>query len=82
MLQRDATGTVDFLKEGNRKHYFIRVNVKDWETWPFPSDAFLIHRGKSRNKKFKQGDKVSFKAVEVNGDLRAWKIAKLWPEGD
>ena len=82
MIKLDAKGTVDYLKEGNRKHYFIRVNVKDWETWPFPSDAFLIHRGKSRNKKFKQGDIVSFQAVEVNGDLRAWKISKLWPDSD
>ena len=82
MIKLDATGTVDYLKEGNRKHYFIRVDVKDWATWPFPSDAFPIHRGKSRNKKFKQDDIVSFQAVEVNGDLRAWKISKLWPESD
>ncbi len=82
MIKLYATGTVDYLKEGNRKHYFIRADVKDWGTWPFPSDAFLIHRGKSRNKKFKQGDIVSFQAAEVNGDLRAWKISMLWPDSD
>ena len=82
MIKLHATGTVDYLKEGNRKYYFIRVDVKDWGTWPFPSDSFPIHRGKSRNKKFKQDDIVSFQAVEVNGDLRAWKISTLWPDRD
>lgn len=82
MIKLNATGTVDYLKEGNRKYYFIRVDVTDWEAWPFPSDAFPINRGKSRNKKFKQDDEVSFVAVEVNDDLRAWKITKLWPDND
>ena len=81
MIKLNATGTVDYLKEGNRKYYFIRADVKDWGAWPFPSDAFPIHRAKSRNKKFKQDDIVSFQAVEVNGDLRAWKI-KLLPDSD
>ena len=82
MIKLDATGTVDYLQEGKRKFYFIRVDVKDWDTWPFPSDAFPIHRGKSRNKKFKQDDIVSFQAVEVKGDLRAWKITKLETDSD
>ena len=80
MIKLYATGTVDYLKDGRKKHYFIRVDVKDWATWPFPSDAFPIHRGKSRNKKFKEGDLVAFKAVENKGDLKAWKISKLYPE--
>jgi hypothetical protein len=82
MIIRDATGTVDFLQEGKRKYYFVRADVKDWKTWPFPSDAFPIHRGKSRNKKFKEGDRVTFQAVEKNGDIKAWKISLLWPESD
>ena len=82
IIKRDATGTVDYIKEGRRKYFFVRADVKDWKTWPFPSDAFLIHRGKSRNKKFKEGDLVAFKAVENNGDLKAWKISKLYPESD
>ena len=56
MIKLKATGTVNYLKEGNRKFYFILVDVTDWETWPFPSDAFPIFRGKSRNKKFKQDE--------------------------
>ena len=82
MIKLDATGTVDYLKEGRRKYYFVRADIKDWETWPFPSDAFPIHRGKSRNKKFKQGDRVTFQAIEKKGDLKAWRILKLWPEDD
>ena len=82
MIKLNATGTVDYLTEGKRKYYFIQANVKDWDTWPFPSDSFPIYRGKSRNKKFKQGDIVSFQAIEVNGDLRAWKISTLWPDSD
>jgi hypothetical protein len=77
MIQCDATGTVEYLKEGKRKYYFVRADIIDWQTWPFPSDAFPIHRGKSRNKKFKEGDRVAFQAIEKNGDLRAWKIALL-----
>ncbi len=77
MIKLEATGTVDYLKEGRRMYYFIQADVIDWQTWPFPSDAFPIHRGKSRNKKFKQGDRVSFQAIELKGDLRAWKIKKL-----
>ena len=77
MTKRDATGTVDYLQEGKRKYYFVRADVQDWKTWPFPSDAFPIHRGKSRNKKFKEGDSVTFQAIEKNGELRAWKIALL-----
>ena len=76
MIKLKATGTVNYLKEGNRKFYFILVDVTDWETWPFPSDAFPIFRGKSRNKKFKEGDIVAFQAIEKNGELRAWKISK------
>ncbi|MCK5703345.1 MAG: hypothetical protein KAI29_19435 [Cyclobacteriaceae bacterium] len=82
MIKCNATGTVDYLQEGRRKYYFIKADVKDWNTWPFPSDAFPIHRGKSRNKKFKKGDRVAFKAIENKGDLRAWKIFKLWSESD
>lgn len=82
MISLDATGTVDYLQEGRRKYFFIQADIKDWNTWPFASDAFPIHRGKSRNKKFKKGDRVSFKAVELKGDLRAWKISKLWSEED
>jgi len=82
MIKLDATGTIDYLKEGNRKYYFVRADVKDWKTWPFPSDAFPIHRGKSRNKKFKKGDIVAFQAIEKKGDLRAWKISKLYPDSD
>jgi hypothetical protein len=82
MIKLDATGTIDYLSEGRRKYYFVRADVKDWKTWPFPSDAFPIHRGKSRNKKFKEGDRVAFQAVEKNGDLKAWKISLLEPESD
>jgi hypothetical protein len=82
MIKLDATGTIDYLSEGRRKYYFVRADVKDWKTWPFPSDAFPIHRGKSRNKKFKEGDRVTFQAVEKNGDIKAWKISLLWPESD
>ena len=82
MIKLKARGTVDCLKEGRRKYYFVRADVKDWKTWPFPSDAFPIHRGKSRNKKFKEGDIVAFQAVEKDGDLKAWKISKLWRESD
>ena len=82
MIKRDATGTVDYLEEGRRKYYFVRADVLDWKAWPFPSDAFPIHRGKSRNKKFKQGDRVSFQAVEKNGDIKSWKLSLLSPEGD
>ncbi len=64
-------------KEGRRKYYFVRADVIDWKTWPFPSDAFPIHRGKSRNKKFKEGDRVAFQAVEKNGDIKAWKISLI-----
>lgn len=80
MIKRDATGTVDYLQDGRRKYYFVRSDVKDWLTWPFPSDAFPINRGKSRNKKFKAGDLVAFQAVEKDGDLRAWKISKIETE--
>ena len=82
MTKYDATGTVDYLKEGRRKYFFVRADIKDWKTWPFPSDAFPIHRGKSHNKKFKKGDRVAFQAIENKGDLKAWKISKLWPESD
>lgn len=82
MIKLNATGTVDFLKDGRRKYFFVQADVKDWETWPFPSDAFPIHRGKSRNKKFKKGDRVAFQAIELKGDLKAWRIAKLVPESD
>ncbi|MCD4709504.1 MAG: hypothetical protein K8R52_01550 [Bacteroidales bacterium] len=82
MIKHDATGTVDYLKEGRRKYFFVQADIKDWKTWPFPSDAFPIHRGKSRNKKFKKGDRVAFQAIENKGDLKAWKILKLWPEGN
>ena len=82
MIKLKARGTVDCLKEGRRKYYFVRADVKDWKTRPFPSDAFPIHRGKSRNKKFKEGDIVAFQAIEKEGDLRAWKISKLWPDSD
>ena len=82
MIKLDATGTIDFLKDGKRKYYFVLADVKDWKTWPFPSDAFPIHRGKSRNKKFKEGDRVAFQAVEKNGDIKAWKISLLEPESD
>jgi hypothetical protein len=82
MIKRDATGTVDYLQEGKRKYYFILADVKDWQTWPFPADAFPIYRGKSRNKKFKRGDKVAFQAIEKDGELRSWKIALLWPENE
>ena len=77
MIKREATGTVDCLIEGRRKYYFVRADVKNWNTWPFPSDAFPIFRGKSRNKKFREGDSVIFQAVENKGDLKAWKIKKL-----
>ena len=82
MTKRDATGTVDYLKEGRRKYYFVQADINDWETWPFPSDAFPIYRGKSRNKKFKSGDRVAFQAIEKDGELRAWKIAILDPESE
>ncbi len=82
MIKYKTTGTVDCLKEGRRMYYFVRADIKDWDTWPFPSDAFPIHRGKSRNKKFKQGDRVTFQAIENKGDLRAWKILKIWSEDD
>ena len=82
MIKRDATGTVDYIKEGRRKYFFVRADVKDWKTWPFPSDAFPIHRGKSRNKKFKQGDRVTFQAIENKGDLKAWRIQILLTEDD
>jgi hypothetical protein len=82
MIKLDATGTVDYLKEGRRKYYFVRADIKDWKTWPFPSDAFPIHRGKSRNKKFREGDIVTFQAIEKEGDLRAWKISKSEPDND
>ncbi len=82
MIKHDGTGTVGYLKEGRRKYYFVQADVKDWKTWPFPSDAFPIYRGKSRNKKFKKGDRVAFQAVEYKGELRAWKMSKLWPESD
>ncbi len=77
MIHCDATGTVEYLKEGKRKYYFVRADIIDSQSWPFPSDAFPIHRGKSRNKKFKEGDRVAFQAIEKNGDLRAWKISLL-----
>ena len=80
MIKHNATGTVDYLIEGRRKYYFIQADVKDWKTWPFPSDAFPIFRGKSRNKKFKKGDRVAFQAVECEGDLRAWKIKIMLTE--
>ena len=80
MIKLKATGTVDCLTEGRRKYYFVRADVKDWNRWPFPSDAFPIHRGKSRNKKFKEGDIVAFEAVEKEGELRAWKISKILPD--
>jgi len=80
MIKCKATGTVDYLKDGRRKFYFIKADIIDWQTWPFPSDAFPIHRGKSRNKKFKAGDRVTFLAIEKDGDLRAWKITLLDPE--
>ena len=76
MITLDATGTIDYLQEGRRKYYFVQAG-SELRSWPFSSDAFPIHRGKSRNKKFKKGDRVSFKAVELKGDLRAWKISKL-----
>lgn len=82
MIKLNATGTVDFLKDGRRKYFFVQADVKDWETWPFPSDAFPIHRGKSRNKKFKKGDRVAFQAIELKGDLKAWRIGLLLPESD
>ena len=82
MIKLKATGTIDCLKEGRRKYYFVRADVKNWNTWPFPSDAFPIHRGKSRNKKFKEGDIVSFLAIENKGDLKAWKISKIFPDVD
>lgn len=82
MIKQDALGTVDYLIDGRRKYYFIRADVKDWKTWPFPSDAFPIHRGKSRNKKFRKGDRVAFQAIENKGELRAWKISRLWSESD
>ena len=82
MIKLKARGTVDCLKEGRRKYYFVRADIKDWKTWPFPSDAFPIYRGKSRNKKFKEGDRVAFKAVEKNGEIKAWKILLLDPESD
>lgn len=77
MIKCDATGTVDCIQEGRRKYFFIQADIKDWRTWPFPSDAFPIFRGKSRNKKFKAGDRVAFKAIEKDGELRAWKISLL-----
>lgn len=82
MIKLNATGTVDYLKDGRRKYFFVQADVKDWETWPFPSDAFPIHRGKSRNKKFKKGDRVAFQAIELKGDLKAWRLALLLPEID
>jgi len=82
MIKRNATGTVDYLKDGRKKYYFVRADIKDWNAWPFPSDAFPMHRGKSRNKKFKEGDEVAFQAVENNGELKAWKIILLNPESD
>jgi len=82
MIKRDATGRVDYLIEGRRKYYFIQADVKDWKTWPFPSDAFPVFRGKARNKKFKKGDRVSFQAIESVGDLRAWKIKIILTEYD
>jgi len=82
MIIQKATGTVDYLQEGRRKYYFVRADVRDWQSWPFPSDAFPIHRGKSRNKKYKQGDRVTFQAVEKNGDVKAWKLSILEPEHD
>jgi len=77
MIKHGVTGTVECLKEGRRKYFYVRANVKNWNTWPFPSDAFPIWRRKSRNKKFKEGDEVIFQAVEKDGDLRAWRIKKL-----
>jgi len=82
MVKKEVLGTVDYLMEGRRKYYFVRADVKDWNTWPFPSDAFPVHRGKSRNKKFKKGDRVAFQAVEKKGELRAWRISKLSPDND
>ena len=82
MIMQKATGTVDYLQEGRKKYYFVRADVKDWKSWPFPSDAFPIHRGKSRNKKYKQGDRVAFQAVEKNGDIKAWKLSILDLEND
>jgi len=82
MIKCETTGTVEYLKEGRRKYFFVRADIKDMQTWPFPSDAFPIHRGKSRNKKFKEGDRVTFQAIEKNGDLRAWRIALLFPESE
>ncbi len=82
MIKLDATGTVDYLKDGKRKYYFIQADIIDWETWPFPSDAFPIHRGKSRNKKFKTGDRVAFQAIEKDGELRAWKISMILSESE
>jgi hypothetical protein len=82
MIKLDATGTIDYLQEGRRKYYFVLADVNDWTTWPFPSDAFPIHRGKSRNKKFKIGNRVAFQAIEKEGELRAWKISLLSPESE
>jgi len=82
MTKRETTGTVDYLKEGRRKYYFVKADILDWETWPFPSDAFPIFRGRSRNKKYKIGDRVAFQAIEKDGELRAWKISLIDPEND
>ena len=82
MIKVKATGTVDYLQEGRRKYYYVLADVKDGQPWPFPSDAFPIFRGKSRNKKFKAGDRVDFQAIEIKGDLRAWKITLLLSENE
>lgn len=79
-MKINATGTVDYLQEGRRKYYYVLADIKDGQRWPFPSDAFPIFRGKSRNKKFKAGDRVAFQAIEIKGDLRAWKISLLESE--
>lgn len=82
MIKHGVRGTVECLKEGRRKYFYVQAEVKNWNTWPFPSDAFPIFRGKARNKKFKEGDLVVFQAVEIKGDLRAWKIKKVDPDAE
>lgn len=33
MIKLAATGTIDFLKDGRRKYYFVRADVKDLKAW-------------------------------------------------
>ena len=77
MIKREAEGTVDYLQVGLRRYYFITADVKNADHWPFPCDSFPLFRGKSRNKKFKRGDRVKFIAVEDDIGFRALRVTKI-----